>query len=70
MHESQAAHIPGRDISFNNRLLQHVKTYATKLSLDFCIVSLDAQKAFDSVDHRYKAKLLEQQGQFSKRPSK
>ena len=70
MHESQAAYIPGRDISFNNRLLQHAKSYATKLSLDFFIVSLDAQKAFDWADHRFLAKLLEQKGRFSKRPSK
>ena len=57
--ESQAAYTPGRDISFNNRLLQYAKLYARRATKDFCVVSLDAQKAFDSVSHQYIAKTLE-----------
>ena len=60
--EAQAAYIPGRDISFNNRLLQFAKLYSRKQSLDFCIVSLDARKAFDSVDHKYLEKVLQAYG--------
>ena len=60
--ESQVAYTPGRDISYNNRLLQFAKLYARKNSLDFCVVSLDARKAFDSVSHRYLAKVLEVYG--------
>ena len=57
--EAQAAYIPGRDISFNNRLLQHAKSYANARGLDFSVVSLDAQKAFDSVSHEYLEKVLQ-----------
>ena len=57
--EAQAAYTPGRDINFNNRLMKFAKMYATKSLEDFCIVSLDAQKAFDSVDHRYLVRVLE-----------
>ena len=60
--EAQAAYTPGRDISFNNRLVQIAKNYAIKNQEDFCAISLDAQKAFDSVDHRYIAKVLEVYG--------
>ena len=60
--ESQAAYIPGRDIGFNNRLLQFAKIYSRNNSLDFCVVSLDARKAFDSVSHAYLVKVLEVYG--------
>ena len=56
--ESQAAYVPGRDISFNNRLLNLAKEYARRSNADFCVVSLDAKKAFDSVSHGYLAQLL------------
>ena len=45
--EAQAAYVPGRDISFNNRLLQIAKRAAARGDEDFCVVSLDAKKAFD-----------------------
>ena len=60
--EAQAAYIPGRDISFNNRLLQIAKAYAVKHNKDYCVVSLDAKKAFDSVSHAYLVKVLETYG--------
>ena len=60
--EAQAAYVPGRDISFNNRILQYAKSYAIASSKDYCIVSLDAQKAFDSVSHEYLVKVLEAYG--------
>ena len=55
---SQAAYIPGRDINFNNRLLNYAKLYARRESEDLCVISLDAKKAFDSVCHAYLEKVL------------
>ena len=57
--ESQAAYVPGRDISFNNRVIQCARRYAVNNNLDFSIISLDAQKAFDSVSHKYLIKVME-----------
>jgi hypothetical protein len=58
IHEAQAAYVPGRDISFNNRLLSLAKKYCKQADKDFCIISLDAKKAFDSVSHVYLSKVL------------
>ena len=58
LSEAQAAYVPGRDISFNNRLLNSAKAYARNHDEDFCVVSLDARKAFDSVSHCYLLKTL------------
>ena len=57
--EAQAAYVPGRDISFNNRVIQCARQFAVSNGLDFSIVSLDAQKAFDSVSHKYLIKTME-----------
>ena len=53
LSEAQAAYVPGRDISFNNRILQTAKIHARDSGEDFCVISLDAKKAFDSVSHWY-----------------
>jgi exonuclease III len=55
---TQAAYAPGRDINFNNRLLQIAKNYSVANNKNYCMVSLDAKKAFDSVDHCYLSKVL------------
>ena len=57
--EDQVAYVPGRDISFNNRVIQCAKRFSISQSLDYCLVSLDAQKAFDSVSHKYLVKVLQ-----------
>jgi len=59
---NQAAYVPGRDINFNNRLLLIAKRYANKYKKDYCSVSLDAQKAFDSVSHNYLRRVLQEYG--------
>ena len=59
LSETQAAYVPGRDISFNNRLIQCARRYSVRNNLDFCLISLDAQKAFDSVSHKYLIKVME-----------
>lgn len=51
-------YVPGRDISFNNRLLNLAKIQARSQNEDFCVVSLDAKKAFGSVSHCYLTKVL------------
>ena len=62
LSDAQAAYIPGRDINFNNRLIRQARAYAVKNNLDYCVVSLDAQKAFDSVSHEFLIKVLEVYG--------
>lgn len=57
--ESQAAYVPGRDISFNNRLLRTAQSFAINQNKDYCVVSLDARKAFDSVSHSYLVQVME-----------
>jgi hypothetical protein len=62
IHKSQSAYVPGRNIMDNIRTLNVCKQYAAKNNIDSVIVSLDAQKAFDSVDHRYLDCVLEKYG--------
>ena len=50
---SQMGYVQGRDINFNNRLLRAALTVCKEKQLDYVITSLDAQKAYDSVDHKY-----------------
>ena len=62
LSEAQAAYVPGRDINFNNRLIRVARNYSVANSLDHCVVSLDAKKAFDSVSHEYLTKVMETYG--------
>ena len=48
------AYVPGRDISFNNRVLSHIVENVNNSESDNnVIVAFDAEKAFDSVSHDY-----------------
>ena len=60
--ETQMGYIPGRDINFNNRLIRTALSYCKSNNLDYIITSLDAQKAYDSVDHEYISKTLKAYG--------
>ena len=51
--ESQMGYVPGRDINFNNRLLRSALDFCKENNLDNILMSLDAQKAYDSLDHEY-----------------
>jgi exonuclease III len=62
IHKSQSAYVPGRNIMDNIRTLNVCKQYAIKNNIDSVIVSLDAQKAFDSVDHKYLDCVLKKYG--------
>ena len=55
----QTAYIPGRLINDNVRaMLMTIDLPETDATVDGVLVSLDAKKAFDSVDHRYIRKCL------------
>ena len=51
IYDTQMAYVPGRDISFNNRILSYITENMSHMENK--IVSFDAEKAFDSVSHEY-----------------
>ena len=58
--EEQTAYIPGRLINDNVRsMLMTIDLASDDVNVDGVVVSLDAKKAFDSVDHRFIRKCLE-----------
>ena len=61
--ENQTAYLKGRLINENIRaLLSTIKTANIEDNIDALIISLDAKKAFDSVEHTYIEKCLEHFG--------
>ena len=60
--ESQMGYVPGRNINFNNRILRLALDFCNSNNLDYSIMSLDAQKAYDSVDHVYISNTLKAYG--------
>jgi hypothetical protein len=50
---SQTAYVPGRAVSDNLRLNFFFKKYCKEKNINSVLISLDAKKAFDSVDHEY-----------------
>jgi hypothetical protein len=60
---TQTAYIKGRNISDNLRLLNALtKNSAINQDVNVSAIALDAQKAFDSVNHEYLKKILERIG--------
>ena len=51
--QEQTAYIPGRLINDNIRSMLMTIDLANQEAIDGALISLDARKAFDSVDHRY-----------------
>jgi exonuclease III len=50
---SQTAYVPGRSVVDNLRSNFFYKNQCSKMNIDAVLISLDAKKAFDSVDHKY-----------------
>ena len=59
---NQTAYMKGRQITDNLHIMQHAIAKANELDDDSMIVSLDAEKAFDSISHSYIKKILEHIG--------
>lgn len=59
---TQTAYVPKRQVTDNNFLLDKIIQLANRLEENLFILSLDAQKAFDSVDHEYMYKTLKSFG--------
>jgi len=50
---TQTAYIPGRVVQDNLRMFEFYKNYCRENNVDAVLMSMDAKKAFDSVDHKY-----------------
>ena len=59
---AQTAYIPGRAVSDNLRSNFFLKTHCRQKKLESVLISLDAKKAFDSVDHKYIEETLKAYG--------
>jgi hypothetical protein len=59
---SQTAYVPGRSVMDNTRSNRFIRDYCIRKGIKSAIISLDAKKAFDSVDHKYIDKVLEKYG--------
>jgi len=62
IHPAQTAYIPGRSVHDNLRMFEFYKNYCNKYNVDAVLMSLDARKAFDSVDHKYMFATLKKYG--------
>lgn len=58
----QAAYIKGRNIVDNIRYINNVVDYCNELDIEAYILSLDASKAFDSIDHEFMLETLKRLG--------
>jgi exonuclease III len=62
MHHTQTGYIPGTQITDNCRLIEEIIDYMNSNNEQGYLITLDAQKAFDSVDHAYLLKILHTYG--------
>jgi hypothetical protein len=59
---SQTAYVPGRSVMDNTRCNKYIIEHCRRNNIKAAIISLDAKKAFDSVDHKYIDTILENYG--------
>ena len=64
INPNQTAYIKGRQITDNLHLLQYSIEMAAENNDSLMVVSLDAEKAFGSIEHWYICKILEKLGLF------
>ena len=62
IHPSQTAYIPGRVVHDNLRMFDFFKEYCNAYNVNAVLMSMDARKAFDSVDHKYMHECLKHYG--------
>ena len=62
IHRSQTYCVPGRSMIDNVSLIRDILEVSGSLGLDAGLVSLDQEKAFDWVEHRYLWKVLQRYG--------
>ena len=62
IHRSQTYCVPGRSMIDNVSLIRDILEVSGSLGLDTGLVSLDQEKAFDRVEHRYLWKVLQRYG--------
>jgi hypothetical protein len=60
--ENQTAYVKGRSVTDNLRSMKFMKEHCIQNEIDGILISLDAKKAFDSVDHKYIEKTLKKYG--------
>jgi len=59
---TQTAYIPGRVVHDNLRMFEFYRKYCQENNVDAVLMSMDAKKAFDSVDHKYMFNTLKAYG--------
>jgi len=58
LSETQTGYVPGRQVTNNNRMVEELIELVYNSDENAFLITLDAQKAFDSVDHDYLIKVL------------
>ena len=58
INKTQTGYVPGRQVNDNNRLIEEIINLYNERKQKAYLITLDAQKAFDSVDHSYLKRCL------------
>jgi len=59
LNNTQTGYIPGRQITNNNRLIEEIIDMVNRNDDEAYLITLDAAKAFDSIDHDYLIEILQ-----------